>query len=175
MGYVHDEGFAFPISPFNSHGTVATWQIGAGQVAGALSYKCDATDETAHLFIEVRTPSHVGGVSGIASKGFKVTDIDLHFEITAAALDAMSAVINKVKYGADGAVYVVSTPAFSYDAGHDSAPERIDVDQHKMTLSITDPFYLEDDEFLIVDLTIDKAGTSIFEFYGGVARGILRA
>lgn len=175
MGYVHDEDFAFPITPFQCYGTVATWAIGAGQVAGALSYKCDATDETAHLFIDIRLPSHLGNAQGIAEKGFKVTDFELNFEITAAALDAMSAVINKVKVGADGAVYVVSNPAFTYDTGHDSAAERIDVDQHKMTLSVTTPEYCEDDEFYVIDLTIDKAATSIFEFYGGVAHGILRA
>lgn len=175
MGYVHDEKFGFPITPFDCYGTVATWAIGAGQVAGALSYKCDATDEAAHLFIYPRVPVHLPDANGVAAKGYKVTDIELNFEITAAALDAMSAVINKVKVGADGAVYVVSTPAFTYDTGHDAAAERIDVDQHKMTLTITDPFYLEDDEFLLVDLTIDKAATSIFEFYSGVAHGILRA
>lgn len=175
MGYIHDSEFAFPLSPFQCYGTVATWAIGAGQVAGALSYKCDATDETAHLFIEARPPSHLGDAAGVAQKGFKVTDFTLHYEITAAACDDVTPVINKVKYGADGAVYVVSTPAFTYDTGHDTAAERYDVDQHKMVLSLTTPEYCEDDEFYVIDFTINKAATSIFEFYGGVMHGIFRA
>lgn len=175
MGYLHDANFAFPISPFHCYGTVATWAIGAGQVAGAMSYKCDATDETAHLFIEVRVPSHLDDSAGVAVKGFKVTDFELNFEITTAALDAMSAVINKIKIGADGSVYVVSNPDFTYDTGHDTAAERVDVDQHRMTLSVTTPEYCEDDEYYVIDLTIDKATTSIFEFYGGVAHGVFRA
>lgn len=175
MGYVHDQDFAFPISPFQCYGTVATWAIGAGQVAGAMSYKCDATDETAHLFVEVRTPSHKPDSAGNAVKGFKIVDIEIDYEITAAACDAVDVVINKIKRGADGAVYVVSTPAFSYDTGHDTAAERYDVDQHKMTLSLTTPIWVEDDEYFVLDFTINKAATSIFEIYGGVVHGTLRA
>lgn len=175
MGYVHDAGFAMPISPFHAFGTVAAWAIAAGQVAGTLAYACDATDEEAHLFIEVRPPSHLPNSAGVAVKGFQVTDIQLDFEILTAALDAMSAVINKIKRGADGSVHVVSTPDFTYDSGHDAAAERIDVDQHRMTLTLDTPEYCEDDEYYIVDLTINKAATSTFEFLGGVMHGTLRA
>lgn len=175
MGYVHDAGFAFPITPFNCFGTVATWAIAAGQVAGTLVYGCDATDETAHLFIECRVPSHLPDNAGNAVKGVKITDFQLDFEILTAAADAMSAVINKVKRGADGAVAVVSNPTFTYDTGHDDAAERIDVDQHRMTLTLDTPAWVEDDEYYIIDLTINKAATTTFEFIGGVVHGTLRA
>lgn len=175
MGYVHDSKFAFPISPFHAFGTVAAWAIAAGQVAGTLVFACDATDETAHLFVEVRTPSHQPDAAGNAVKGFKIASITLDFEILTAALDAMSAVINKVKRGADGAVHVVTTPTFTYDTGHDAASERIDVDQHRMTLTLDTEVWVEDDEYYIVDLTIDKAATSTFEFLGGIVSGTLRA
>jgi len=174
MGYVHDEDVAFPISPFHSFGTVAAWAIAEGAVSGTLVNGCDAADETAHLFIEVRpTLSHVG-VSDIASKGFKVTDFELDYEILTAALDALSAVINKVTRGADGAVHVVANPSFTYDSGHDTAAERLTLDQHRMVLTLDSPEYLLDDEYFIIDLTIDKATTSTFEFLGGVAHGVVR-
>lgn len=178
MGYTHDEDVALPISPFHCFGTVATWAIAASQVAGVLAYGCDATDETAHLFIEVRPLSHLPADdgSGLPNKGFKAVDFALDFEILSAALDAMSAVINKVKRGADGAVHVVSNPTFTYDTGHDSDAERIDIDQHRMTLTLDAAYqlYLEDDEYYIIDLTINKAATSTFEFLGGVVHGTLR-
>lgn len=175
MGYIHDQDFAFPVSPFNCFGTVATWAIAAGQVSGTLVYGCDATDETAVLTIEIRTPSHKPDSAGNAVKGFKLVDIQLDFEILTAALDAMSAVVNKVKRGADGSVAVVSQPTFTYDSGHDGASERIDVDQHRMTLTLDTAAWVEDDEYYNVQLTINKAATSTFEFIGGVVHGTLRA
>jgi hypothetical protein len=173
---INDPNFAFlACKPTAAYGTVAAWAVGASQVAGALAYSCDATDEAAHLFIPLDAISHLPNRIGNAAKGFELESIQLDFEIRTAALDAMSAVINKVKRGADGSAAVVSTPAFTYDAGHDSAAERVDVDQHRMTLTLTTPVFIEDDEFYVIDLTIDKAATSLFDFLGAFAYGRLKA
>lgn len=173
MGYVHDK-LCILTTPFQSYGTVATWAIGAGEVAGTIVNACDATDEAVHLFISLNTLSHIPGASGIAEKGFMLETIELDYNIKTAAADALSVVVNKVKRGADGAVAVVSTPAFTYDSGHDSAAERLTLNEHKMVLTITTPEYIEDDEYYIVDITIDKAATTIFQFLSAFCKGTLR-
>jgi len=91
-------------------------------------------------------------------------------------LTALTAVVNKVTRGADGAVAVVAAQTFSYDSGHDAAGERVDVDQHKMTFTISTPFWLDNDEYVLVELTCDQAGdTGVIELLGAVANFKLRA
>jgi len=175
MGYVHDPYFCQFIPPTVAYGTVATWAMGAGEVTGTLVYACDATDEAAVLHIPLIVPSHLPDGAGVAVKGAMLSSIEIDFEIKTAALDAMEAAIVKVKRGVDGAVAVVSEPTFTYDTGHDAAAERIDVDQHKMTLTLDEAVYVEDDEYYYVKLTIDKAATSIFQLLGAFAKFGLRA
>jgi hypothetical protein len=76
--------------------------------------------------------------------------------------------------GADGADVVVSQPAFTYDAGHDTDDERDDLDEHRMTLTITTPFWIDSDEYVWLAIAFDKAGTSTVEFLGAVANYTLR-
>lgn len=176
MGYVHDEGFCAFIAPTQVFGDVAAWGIVAGAVTNSLVYKCDATDETANLYIPiVGVPSHTPDSAGVAQKGGKITKIEIDYEILVAAVDTLTAVIYKSKRGVDGADVVISTVAFTHDAAHDTDDERDDLDEHRMEINVTTPFYLEDDEYLWVHLAIDKAGTSTFEFLGAFAYYILRA
>lgn len=175
MGYVHDAGFVEFTSPMEVFGDTAAWGIVAGQVANTLVYKCDATDETANLFIPIHVPGHTPDANGNAVKGGMLTKIEIDYEILIAACDTVTPVIHKVKRGADGADAVVTQPAFTYDAGHDTDDERDDLDEHRMELNITTPFYLEDDEYLYVAIAFDKAATSTVEFLGAFAYYTLRA
>lgn len=176
MGYVHDTGFTQFVPPHMMSGTVAAWAIAAGQVANSVVYGCDATDEVAVLTIPVLAPSNNGvDASGAAAKGALLKSIEIDFEILTAALDAMSATIYKCKRGADGADVVLTTPSFTYDTGHDSAAERIDVDEHKMTLTLDTPVYIENDEYYYVKISFDKAATSTVEVLGAFVNYTFRA
>ena len=110
-----------------------------------------------------------------ANKGALLKSIEIDFEIKTAALDAMSAVLYRMDRGADGADVTVTSVSFSYDSGHDSASERIDVDEHKMTLTLDTPDYVDNDSYYWVVLTIDKAATSIFQLLGAFANYTFRA
>lgn len=176
MGYVHDTGFCQFVPPHMMSGTVAAWALAAGAVTNSVVFGCDATDEVAVLTIPVLAPSNSGVDSaGNAAKGALLKSIEIDFEILTAALDAMSATIYKMKRGVDGSVVVVSTPTFTYDSGHDSAAERIDVDQHKMTLTLDTPAYIENDEYYYVKISFDKAGTSTVEVLGAFVNYTFKA
>ena len=164
MGYVDDEVCLPAATPFDCFGTVADWAVGVSEVAGVYCYACDATDEAAHLFVHLRMLSHVADSVGNLLKGFLLKTIEIDFNIKTAACDAVSVVINKVTRGANGAVAVVTTPAFTYDADHGTAAERLTLDEHKMVLSLTTPEWVEDDVFYVLDFTFDKAATSIVQF-----------
>jgi len=176
MGYVHDAGFAgIPTFPTQVWGDTAAWAIAAGQTSGSLVYACDATDEVANLWIPIHSFSHLPDSAGNAVKGAKITKIEVDYEIVVAACDAVTAYIYKMKRGADDADVVVSEPAFTYDAAHDTDDERDDLQEHRMELNITTPFYLEDDEYLYVKIAFDKAATSTVEFLVAVPYFTLRA
>lgn len=169
MGYVHDTSMSQFIAPTQVFGDTATWSLGAGQVANSIAYKCDATDETANLFIPVLLPSN-----SASAKGAYLKSIEVDFEIVTAACDAMSATLYKVTRGADGSDVTVASVSFTYDAGHDSAAERIDVDEHKMTLTLATPAWIDNDEYYWVKIAFDKAATTTVEFLGAVANFTLR-
>ena len=157
------------IPPTLFHAVTGTWTQAAGAVTNTIAYHCAATDETTVVNIPVTIPSNSIGLQG----GY-LKSIEIDFEILIAACDAVDALVNKITRGADGAVAVVAAQDFSYDAGHDTAAERYDVDQHKMTLTLDTPIWLDNDEYVLVELTIDKAATTTLDMLAAVANFTLR-
>jgi hypothetical protein len=153
-----------------AHFVTGTWSDAAGQVTGTIVKKKAAADETATLTIPIVIPSNAG-----AYKGCYLKTIDIYFEVLTAALDAMAATISKATLPADGAaIATLDDVTFSYDTGHDSAAERIDVDQHKMTLTLTTPAWIDDGDVYQVALAINAAATSVFDYIGARANYTLR-
>jgi hypothetical protein len=170
MGYVHDTHVSQYIPPTLFHCVTGTWSQAAGQVTDTICIKQNDANQTATVNIPIFAPSNSS-----ALKGAYLKSIEIDYEVTGAALTALSAVVNKVTRGADGAVAVVAAQTFTYDTGHDAAGERVDVDQHRMTLTITTPFWLDNDVYCLVELTIDQAGdTGVSELLAAVANFTLR-
>ena len=169
MGYVHDTHMAQFIPPTLFHCATGTWTLAAGAVTGTIAKHVAATDEVSVITIPVVLPSN-----SIGLKGAYLVSIEVDFEILEAACDALAAVVNKVTRGADGAVAVVAAQTFTYDSGHDGASERIDVDQHKMTLTLSTPIWLDNDVYVLVEITADKAATTTMDMLAAVANYTLR-
>lgn len=170
MGYVNDTTMAQWLPPGQAHFVTGTWSDAAGQVSGTIVKKKSAADETATLTIPIKLLSNSG-----AYKGVRLKSIDVYFEVLTAALDAMAATISKIILPADGAaIAAVTDITFTYDTGHDSAAERIDVDQHTMTLTLDTPIWLDDGDVIQVALSINAAATSVFDYIGARANFDLR-
>lgn len=162
MGYLHDL-----ISTFISVGkflhSAGTWTITtASQVWFARRTAADAAGVTYIPLGDV--PQRDG-----TTKGAQLQSVDIHFRVVTAALDSLSAVLYKATLAADGSLLTTAVVATSYDTGHDSAAERIDVDEHKMTLTVTNPTFLDDGEYLFVEVSWDAAATSVLDYFGAVA------
>ena len=166
---IHNTHVSQYIPPTLFHCVTGTWTEVAGQVTDTICKHVAATDEVATVNIPVRIPSNAIGLQGA-----KLASIEIDYEILVAACDAVTAVVNKITRGADGAVAVVAAQSFSYDAGHDSAAERYDVDQHRMTLTLDTPIWIDNDEYVLVELTFDKAATSTIDLLAAVANFTLR-
>ena len=169
MGYVHDTKMSQYIPPTLFHCVTGTWTQAAGAVTGTIAKHVAAADQSTVINIPIVIPSNAS-----AQKGARLESIEVDFEILVAACDALAAVINKVTRGADTAVAVVESLAFSYDTGHDTAAERLTLDQHKMTLTLTTPVWLDNDVYILVEITANQALTTTLDFLAAVANFTLR-
>jgi hypothetical protein len=157
------------IPPNFFHTPTGTWTTIAGQVVGTIVRHLAAADQSGLVTIPIVIPSNAS-----PQKGAYLTSIEIDFEILVAACDALSAVVNLVTRGANTAVAVVAAQTFTYDTGHDTAGERDNLDQHKMTLTLTTPIWITNGQYVLVEVTVDQALTTQVDFLGAVANYTLR-
>lgn len=170
MGYVHDTHMSQFFGPNHAHFVTGTWTDAAGAVAGTIVKSKAAADNTAVVTIPITPPQNAS-----ASKGSYIKSIDVYWEVLTAAMDAVTALINLARLPAHGAAFAaVTAQTFTYDVEHDSAAERLDLDQHTMTLTLSTPIWLDDDDLLLVQVTFDAAATSALTFFGARANYTLR-
>lgn len=170
MGYVHDTACSQFIPANAANYVTGTWADAAGVVANTFGKKASLGDNTATISIPV-TPIQ----NSVANKGAYLTSIDVWFDITGAAVTALDALIYRATLPADTASISAPTSlAFSYDTGHDTAAERDNLDQHKMTLTLTTAIWLDNDDLVSVEIIIDGATSSVVQFHGARANFTLR-
>jgi hypothetical protein len=166
-GYVHDTHMSqfVPFSLF-SH-SAGTW---TATVASNVWYaRRTAADAASTTRIPVLLPSNSSG-----NKGAYLTSVDVFYRVATAALDALQADLYKTTLPANGALQTVAAVTTTYDSGHDSAAERVTVDEHTLTLALTTPVWVDNDEELFVEVVADNAATSLLDFFGARANFTLR-
>jgi len=173
-GYVHDTHMSQWIAPNMCSFVTGTWTDAAGAVTGTVTKAKAAADETAVIYIPVSAavPSNSS-----ALKGSYITSIDIYWATTTAALDAAgaTATIDRFVLPVNGAAFpALVAHTFTYDTGNDTAAETDDLDEHSMTLTITTPFWLDNDDVVQVRLTMDAAPTSVIKFHGARVNYTLR-
>jgi hypothetical protein len=166
MGAIQDTAMSQFIPPSLFHRPTGTWTTPAGQVAGTIVEHVAAADQTGLVNIPILVPSNSNALSGAYLKS-----IEIDYEILVADCDAFTFVINKVTRGADTAVAVVSAPAFTQSP---AAANCKTVDQHKAVLTITTPFWIDNDEYVLVEVTVNQAATTQVDFLGAVANFTLK-
>ena len=85
----------------------------------------------------------------------------------------MTWTINKMTRGADGADAVVASQTKTADL---SAATAKAVDEHKIVLTITTPFWIDNDEYVLVECALVAGlGGNTADFLGAVANYTFRA
>jgi len=170
MGYVHDTQMSMMIHPNEIMASAGTWTEKETATADVWCLERTAANATANVRIPIKLPQNAA-----ALKGSYLKSVDVWFEISAEAFDALAAKIYKTVFQADGAALVASTDvAFTYDAGHDAAAERVDIDQHLMTLTLDTPIWLDDGDMMFVELALDGGAAGVFQLLGARANFTLR-
>lgn len=167
MGYVHDTHMSALTTPAEVTPTVGTWAMAVASNIWTLNKT--AADNTSVLKIPLKLPGNAS-----AFKGARLKSVDVWYSIATAACDAVSAALYKATLPAQAGTLSAASVSTSYDTDHDAAAERYAVAQHKMTLTLTTPEWVDDDAEYFIELTVDAAATSVVKLQGARANYDLR-
>ncbi len=168
MGYVHDTHMQQYIPPTLMHFITGTWAAAAGNVAHTIVMQKTAGAETATVTIPLLVPGNSSD-----EKGSKITSVEVDYEILTAAATSITATVWKIARGADGAVAVATAVNATQDLT--AATDAADVDQHALTITITTPEYIDDDDYWFVELACVCAAGTVLEFLGAQVNYTFRA
>ena len=160
MGYVDNRHMSKFVGPFECGKTAGTWTPTlASNVASDVK---TAADESFGVFIPINLPG-----SDQYHQGARLKSIDVYYEIATAAADDFATVeLEKLTLPlvtGDTAGAAVTT---TEDGGHDTAAERLAVDDHVMTVTVTTPEWVDEDVAFMLYLLVDAAATTVFTLYG---------
>jgi hypothetical protein len=155
------------IPPTAFHPVTGTFTWVAGAVSGTIAMNRAAANETSVVTIPILVPSN-----SIALQGAKLASIEVDYEIFTAEPTSITWTLNKVTRGADTAVAVVAAVTKTDTLAAAAAKS---VDQHRQTITITTPAWVDNDEYYLLELSIVAgAGGNTTKFLGAVANYTLR-
>jgi hypothetical protein len=167
MGYVHDTAMSQFVPPTVMHGVTGTYTNAAGAVAGTIALHRAAAASTGVINIPIILPSN-----SVAMKGAYLKSVEVDYECLLAAATSVTFTMNKVTRGADGAVAVVSAVTVTQDLT--AATDAADQDQHKCTVTVTTPAWIDNDEYYLLVMTAICGGTVTLDILGAVINYTLR-
>lgn len=171
MGYVHDTAMsqAIPCTAFHVYGGGTITQA-AGQVTDTICLHMAAIGGgggTLTLNVPIVLPSN-----SVAQKGAYLKTIEVDYEVLVAACTSVTAVLHKITRGADGAAATDTEPTITQDLT--AATDAADVDQHKLTVTLTTPAWIDNDEYYLLELQMIAAATTTIDLLAAVANFTLR-
>jgi hypothetical protein len=167
MGYTHDTQYCQFIPPGAIQKTLGTW---TPTIATALP--CDvrtAADAITTLLIPIQIPSNAAGL-----KGARLKSIDVFYKVFTAACDDFATVeLDKVTLpvpaAATGTAFTGAAVTTTQDAYHNTAALRKAVGDHTMTVTVTTPVWVDDNDAYVLALVLDCAATTVLTIYGARA------
>lgn len=163
MGYVHDTHMSQVIPAKAFHYTATgTWTDDAGQTAGTVCKHRAAGAGTCIVTIPIMLPQN-----SVALKGGYLKSVEVNYEITDAALTSITAAAKLVARGLEGAVAVPGVLAGTQDLT--AATDAADADTHKLTVTITNPIWVKNTEYVLLQLTCVCPITAELDFHNAVA------
>lgn len=112
-------------------------------------------------------PLNLGLERSTASRGVKITSVEVHYVIAVAACTAITAAIYKSDLPADGTAVSAAEVTSSKDIADASC---YDVDEHKVTITPTTPAFIADDEAWWVEIVLTPANTTQVDLIGALVK-----
>jgi hypothetical protein len=172
MGYTFDTQMAQFIPPGAIQKTLGTW---TPTIAAGLP--CDVRTGAGAAFtllIPVIIPSNAAGL-----KGARLKSIDVFYKIGTAALTSVTTVeLDKVTLpppaAATGTAFTGAAVTITQDAFHNTSALRLAIGDHTMTVLLTTPAWLDDNDAYVLQIVCVDPGTAVFSLYGARANFDLR-
>ena len=160
MGYLRDDGLTVVVGPSDCMVSAGTWADTYAD--GHWYYQRTAAAAPFYLGFMAKLLQHAD-----SQRGSYLKSVDLYYELNTAPLTSLAAAIYLGTFPADGAAFADPvSQAFSYDTGHEAAGERVTQAYHKMTLTLTTPIWIADDEFVQVQIQASAPAGTNFSWYG---------
>lgn len=156
MGYVHDTASCVLASLSAVTTTVGTWAMTVASHIWTLN-KTAAAD-TSVLKVPLPLPQNSVGL-----KGAYLKSVDVWWINATADLTDCSAEIYRSTLPAQAGTLATTTQTLTYDTGHLNAAARKTQAQHLMTLTITTPFWVDNNSEAYLELTVNAAATSAYK------------
>jgi len=172
MGYTHDTQMSMFIAPSAIHKTAGTWTPTI-----AANLPCDVRTAAAAAFTAL-IPIEIFS-NAAALKGARLKSIDVFYKVLTAALTDFATVeLEKVTLpppaAATGTAFTGASVTITQDAFHNTAALRKAVGDHTMTVTLTTPAWIDDNDAYVLEVICDCAASSVFTFYGARANFDLR-
>lgn len=159
MGYVHDTHMARWIPPSAIQKSAGTWT--PTYSSNKIFDRRTAGDASFNLFVPINLPQNSAD-----TKGSYLVSIDVFYNITTAAADDFATVeLNKQTLSSVGA-HTAAAVATSIDSEHDAAAERKALGEHKMTITLTTPEWMDDDDLFVLYMVVDAGANTVFDLVG---------
>jgi hypothetical protein len=167
-GYVNDSSLSTFIPASHFANSAGTWTISLA--TNVVSLNRTAADAAFNTAVPVDLPA-----SATAQHGTYLTSVDVWYSIGTAAADDFATVEMELEtLSATGITTTASAPSVTVDAAHDTAAERKAVGEHKMTVTLATPAWIDNDTHYTLWLVVDAAATTVVKWYGARANYTLR-
>jgi hypothetical protein len=155
------------VPPTAFHCVTGTYTDAAGVIAGTIAKHRAAAASSGVINIPILLPSN-----SVAQMGAYLQSVEVDYELLLAAATSITATMNKITRGADGAVAVVADVPVTQDLA--AAVAAATQDQHKLTVTVTTPVWIDNDcEYLLVITAVCGAVVTI-DLLGAVINFTLR-
>jgi len=144
-----------------------TWANSAGYVAGTISKRKTANAETGVVTVPIVIPSN-----SIALQGAKLVSIELDYELETDVATSVTAVLHKIVRTADTGAQVASHPTITQNLA--AATDAASHDQHKLTVSLTTPIWIDNDDYYLCEFSFVCGADVVVEVLAAVVNFTLR-
>lgn len=161
MGYIHDTAVSMLTLLSSITTTVGTWAMAVASNLWTLNHT--AADNTSVLRVPCPAPGNSSG-----NKGYRLKSIVIEWINATADIDDITAVLQKAVLPAQAGSHATTQPAITYDTAHDTTAKRKTQAQHRMTMTVTTPFWIGQYDDVYLELTVDAAASAVFKLQGVV-------
>jgi hypothetical protein len=166
---VHDTHSCLFIPPTAMHGVTGTYTLAAGAVTSTIAYHRASANSTGVINIPLMVMSR-NTTNG--QGGSLVKSIDVDYEVLAGACTSVTFSLNKVTRGADLAVSAVAAVTVTQSLAAAAGAET--QDQHRCLVTLTNPIYVDNDDYLLLVMTFVAGASATLDVLGAFVNHTLR-